>query len=137
MKKWDEHTNVSCRQARKRFAALDDNDARDQGVGASEPGAVWTHVQACSRCAREYRLFALQRAALNAAAAPEAIVPDEDFFRGLRARIARGPQSSVTRPLSESWTSAVLLTARQLVPAMALLLRVMVGITIFWNQTSR
>jgi hypothetical protein len=136
MKKWDQQTSVTCRQARKRFAALDDNDAREHGVGARKPDAVWTHVQACSRCARRYRLFALQRAALNAAAAPEAIVPDEDFFRGVRARIARGPQSSATRALSESWTSAVLLTARQLVPAMALLLLVMIGVTLFWNRAS-
>ena len=118
--------NISCRQARKQFAAVDQRDAASAGAGR--------HVQTCSRCALEYRLFTLQRAALDAAAATEPITPDEDFFRGLRARIARGPEPAVSRLQDESWAAALLITARQLLPAMAVLLLLMVGLTLLWNQ---
>jgi hypothetical protein len=60
-------------------------------------------------------------------------VPDKDFFRGLRARIARGPELSPARA-EESWAAALLSTARQLVPAMAVLLLVILGATLLWNQ---
>jgi hypothetical protein len=78
-------------------------------------------------------LFNLQRRALDLAASPEQVVPDKDFFRALRARIARGPELSPTRA-EESWAAALLLTARQLVPAMAVLLLVILGATLLWNQ---
>src|ERR1700741_535483 len=112
--------DLSCRQVRKNFGLLQDHATRMKDTtGAS----VEAHLKQCERCAFEYRLFALQRATLDAAASPEAISPDEQFFTALRARIARGPAtlSPVRRP-DESWTAALLLTARQLVPAMAVLL---------------
>ncbi len=123
--------NIVCRQARKRFAALDERAAATH-MSVTERAATNLHVQACSRCALEYRLFVLQRAALDAAAA-EPITPDEDFFRALRARIARGPALSLSRAPDESWAAALLVTARQLVPAMAVLLLLMVGATLLWN----
>ena len=126
--------NIACRHARKRFAALDERAAPSTSMSVTERAATNRHVQACSRCALEYRLFVLQRAALDAAAAAEPITPDEDFFRALRARIARGPAPSPSRPADESWAAALLVTARQLVPAMALLLLLMVGATLLWNQ---
>jgi hypothetical protein len=126
--------NIVCRQARKRFAALDERAAASTSMSVTERAATNRHVQACSRCALEYRLFVLQRAALDAAAAAEPITPDEDFFRALRARIARGPALSPSRPPDESWAAALLVTARQLVPAMAVLLLLMVGATLLWNQ---
>ena len=55
------------------------------------------------------------------------------FFRALRARIARGPELSPPRA-EESWAAALLLTARQLVPVMAVLLLVILGATLLWNQ---
>jgi predicted anti-sigma-YlaC factor YlaD len=112
--------DLSCRQTRKRFALLDEG--------------VKTHLQACSHCAFEYRLFTLQRATLDAAASPEPVTPDEQFFRMLRARIARGPALSASRRAEESWAAALLLTARQLVPAMAVLLLLIIGATLLWNQ---
>jgi anti-sigma factor RsiW len=121
-KKLNEQTNIGCRQARKRFAEWDGDAALER------------HLQSCPRCAMEYRLFGLQRAALELAATPEPVAPDEDFFRALWARIARGPQVSLSRPAEESWTAALLLTARQLVPAMAVLLLVILGATLLWNQ---
>lgn len=130
--KMGRETNIVCRQARKRFAALAE---RGDGLKMSvtERAATNRHIQACSRCALEYRLFVLQRATLDAAAAAP-IAPDEDFFRGLRARIARGPEPTRSRPQDESWAAALLVTARQLVPAMALLLLLMVGATLLWNK---
>jgi len=125
--------NIGCRKTQKRFADL---DKRSTGVmNLAELTAAENHLQSCSRCATEYRLFSLQRATLDAAAAPESLMPDEHFFRGLRARIARGPEFTKARP-DESWTAALLLTARQLVPAMALLLLLMIGATFLWNQPS-
>ena len=125
--------NIVCRQARKRFAALDEGDAASMSLSVTERAAANRHVQTCSRCALEYRLFALQRATLDAAAA-EPIAPDEDFFKALRARIARGPELSPSRRTDESWAAALLVTARQLLPAMAVLLLLMVGATLFWRQ---
>jgi hypothetical protein len=124
--------NVVCRQARKRFPGLDERNAASTGVSSAERDAINRHLQTCSRCTREYRLFALQRVTLEAAAA-EPLTPDEDFFRALRARIARGPELSRPRP-DESWAAALFVTARQLVPAMAVLLLLMVGATLLWNQ---
>jgi len=79
-------------------------------------------------------LFALHRATLDAAASAEPVTPNEQFFRALRARIARGPALSPSRRAEESWTAALLLTARQLVPAMAVLLLLIIGATLLWNQ---
>ena len=133
--------NIVCRQARKRFAALDEGNAAAMSMSVTERAATNRHVQTCSRCALEYRLFALQRATLDAAAA-EPIAPDEDFFKALRARMrwylrlqpALAPLSS--RPFDElsPRLAALLVTARQLLPAMAVLLLLMVGATLFWRQ---
>jgi uncharacterized paraquat-inducible protein A len=124
---------IVCREARKRFAELDNIECASPGLSITERAAVSQHVQECSRCSMEYRLFVLQRATLDAVAA-EPFSPDEVFFKGVRARIARGPEPSRIRQRDESWTAALLVTARQLVPAMALLLLLMLGATLFWNR---
>lgn len=126
--------DISCRKARKRFAALDQHDAATKNPSVTERAAIRRHVQTCSSCALEYRLFALQRAALDAAAVAEPITPDENFYKALRARIARGPQPAASRSQDESWAAALLITARQLIPAMAVLLLLMIGATLLWNQ---
>ncbi|MFY9553468.1 MAG: hypothetical protein WAV20_22975 [Blastocatellia bacterium] len=141
MRKSGEDTNLVCRQARKRFAALDDfnvglNQSDRTSIAVTERAATERHLQTCARCGIKYRLFTLQRATLDAAAAREAIQPDEDFFKGLRARIARGAEVSQPRAADESWASALLLTARQLLPAMAVLLLVIIGATLMWRQPS-
>lgn len=122
---------MTCRETRRRFATLYRGDVN---VNPSERTAAECHLQTCSRCASEYRLFALQCAALDAAAFPEPFAPSEYFYGGLRARIARGPEVAPGRTSDESWTGALLLTARQLIPAMAVLLLLMAGATLFWNQ---
>lgn len=131
--KVNKEPNIVCRQARRRFAALDEDNAASMSMSVTDRAATNRHVQTCSRCALEYRLFELQKATLDAAAA-EPIAPDEDFFKALRARIARGPELSSSRRTDESWAAALLVTARQLVPAMAVLLLMMVGATLFWRQ---
>ena len=127
----NDEMDLSCRQARKRFALLHESAI---APNLTERETVKTHLQTCSSCAVEYRLFALQRASLDATASPEPVTPDEQFFRALRARIARGPALSASRRAEESWTAALLLTARQLVPAMAVLLLLIIGATLLWNQ---
>lgn len=129
--KSDGEMTMTCRETRKRFGALDEQRS---GGDFAERTALERHVNNCSRCGDEYRLFALQRTLLDAAAAREPVIPDEDFFKGLRARIARGSDLSPARMADESWTGALLLTARQLIPAMAVLLLLMAGATLFWNQ---
>ena len=125
----DSEIKMTCRQTRKHFTALDNHS-----LTISERAAAEHHLADCSRCALEFRLFGLQRATLDAAASAEPVVPDEHFFRGLRARIARGIETAPLRLPDESWTSALLLTAKQLIPAMAVLLLLMAGATLFWGE---
>ncbi len=132
---------VNCRQARKQFRRLDERGAiagaREQ-LSAQERAALERHIQACAGCASEYRLYALGLAALNLVAAPEPVRPDEGFFKALRARIARGPETiSPPQQQDESWAGALLVIARQMIPAMALLLILIVGATVLWNSSSK
>lgn len=125
---------VVCRQARKRFALLDESATPRAQMAEGERAAIRQHLHDCGRCAREYRIFALTRATLDAAAATEPMTADDAFFRGLRARIERGPgQSPMWQPAAESWAAAVLTTARQLIPAMAVLLLLIIGATYMWS----
>ena len=128
-----DEVSLSCRKVRKQFDLL--NASAGMAHGA-EMDAVNGHLQACSNCTLEYRLFALQRVTLDGAASPEPVAPDEQFFNALRARIARGPALIPSRRGDESWTAALLLTARQLVPAMAVLLLMIIGATLLWNQST-
>lgn len=114
---------ISCRKARRSFG--------------SEDESVKRHIEACERCAKEYRLLALTRTALDLAASPEEIRPDEDFFVALRARIARGPEKAAQPAVDESWSAALWLTARQLIPAMAILLMLIIGATLFLNGSTQ
>ena len=125
-------TNMTCREARRKFAVLDERSGAKPS--AVERAAAEHHIQACPRCATEYRLFALQRAALDSAASAEPIIADEHFYKALRARIARGPEPAPSRSADESWAAALLVTSRQLFPVMAVLLLIMIGATFLWNQ---
>lgn len=125
--------SIACREARKRFAELDNREGASNRMNNAERATISHHVKSCSRCSMEYRLFALQRTTLDLAAG-EPFSPDEEFFKGVRARIARGPEPSRTRQPDESWAAALFVTARQLVPAMAVLLLLMLGATLFWNR---
>jgi hypothetical protein len=100
---------------------------------ADERAIIKHHLQECAACAAEYRLLALSRATLDAAAA-EPFAPDQDFFRGLRARLARGESPVPVERADESWAAALLLTARQLIPAMAMLLLLIIGMTVLSNS---
>ncbi|MFL6213983.1 MAG: hypothetical protein ACJ74J_08835 [Blastocatellia bacterium] len=134
---------IRCGVARGRFPALlaaEDTRAVSPryGLSAAERATAERHLQTCEDCATEYRLLALSRAVMDAAAAVEPVAPDEDFFKAVRARIARGETSAVpAERLDESWAAALLLTARQLIPAMALLLLLIIGATFLWNSASQ
>lgn len=123
-------TTMRCKEARKNFASLADNRA-DMTRG----GAVREHVNSCARCAEEYRLFSLGRTVLDLAGSREAVTPDKDFYAALRARIARGPAPLATSAGSEDfWANALWATARQLIPAMAMLLLLIIGATLMWSN---
>ena len=125
---------IVCRHARKRFPAFDESPAAREQLAAGERAAIERHLQDCKKCMREYRIFTLTRAALDGAAATEPITPDEAFFRALRARINRGPEATpIWQPAAESWAAALLSTARQLIPAMAVLLLLIIGATYMWS----
>ena len=132
------NNSVRCRKVRARFSALAD---RNPGrLGTADCTTLTSHMDGCVSCAREYRLYTLGRTALDVAGASESIVPDSEFFIALRARIARGPAetTSVFRASNdESWAAALLLTARQLLPAMAMLLALIIGATVIWNRSSQ
>jgi anti-sigma factor RsiW len=130
---------LACREVRRRLPALlAAREARvvpiRQALAGAERAATERHLEACERCAMEYRLLSLHRATLDAAAAPEPIAPDEDFFKAVRARINRNEASP--ERADESWAAALLITARQLIPAMALLLLLIIGATFLWNNAA-
>jgi hypothetical protein len=129
---------IACRVVRRRLPALlaTAKDARvvpiRQALSVTERAATERHLQTCERCAMEYRLLSLSRATLDAAAAPGPFAPDEDFFKAVRARINRG-EAGIERA-DESWAAALFITARQLIPAMALLLLLIIGATFLWSS---
>lgn len=128
---------IACRVARRRLPALlAARDARvvpiHQALSVTQRAATERHLQACERCAMEHRLLSLSRAALDAGAATEVVTPDEDFFKAVRARIHRG-EATIERP-DESWAAALLITARQLIPVMALLLLLIISATFLWSN---
>jgi len=124
---------IACRQARKRFPAFDKTSTARETLAAGERATIERHLQDCAKCKREYQIFALTRAALDGAAATEPMTADDAFLRGLRARINRGPEPPKSRPAEETWAAALLLTARQLIPAMAMLLLLIIGATFVWS----
>jgi len=131
---------ITCRVVRRRLPALlTARDARvvpiRQALSVTERAATERHLQTCGHCAMEYRLLSLSRAAMDGAAAPEPIVPDEDFFKAVRARIHRGEASEASiERADESWATALFVTARQLIPAMALLLLLIISATFLWRS---
>lgn len=135
-----EDMTVMCREARRGFAALAGQveDSRivpiREKLSVTERAAAERHLQTCAKCAREYRLFTLGRATLDAAATREAIEPDQHFFEALRARIARGEDVMARERQDDSWAAALLLTARQMIPAMAMLLLLIIGATLLWSS---
>lgn len=124
---------IGCRQARKRFPAFDRSTTARETLAAGEHATIERHLHDCAKCAREYRIYALTRVALDRAAATEPMTADDAFLRGLRARINRGPEPPKSRPAEETWAAALLLTARQLIPAMAMLLLLIIGATFVWS----
>jgi hypothetical protein len=125
----------SCREVKQGFARLMQN-RNQEAFSTAEREAFELHLSHCGDCAREYRLFSLTRTALDLAASPQVIEPGKDFYVALRARIARGNEVSATPRSSadESWSAALLVTARQLMPALAMLLLVIIGATLLWQQ---
>ncbi|HJQ68189.1 MAG TPA: hypothetical protein VKA70_04420 [Blastocatellia bacterium] len=114
---------INCRETRRRFALM-------AGLSGTDRAATERHLQTCQRCAREHRLFTMGRAALDLTASPEPVRPGDDFYAALKAQIARGPVAETTPQIvDESW-AAVFLTARQLIPAMAVLLLLIIGATL-------
>jgi hypothetical protein len=124
---------LDCRAVRKHFKSF----AGDGLASAEIINAVERHLESCARCAGEHRIFTLSRAVLVLSASPEPVRPDEAFFKGLRARITRGPESIAAREWSsvdETWAGALWVTARQLIPAMAMLLALIIGASLLWSS---
>ncbi|HKY06310.1 MAG TPA: hypothetical protein VJQ56_15550 [Blastocatellia bacterium] len=129
----NEKTKLSCRDARGLRASMARPDA-DLPLRA----LFDEHIEGCSRCARDYRLTRLTRAVLDNAAAAEPVRPDTDFFVALRARIERGPAVGANARLDsadDGWAAVLMLTTRQLIPVMALLLLIIIGATFFWGNS--
>ncbi len=125
---------VACRQARKRFPGVDESGAAREQLTADERAAIEHHLRECATCAREYRIFALTRVTLDAAATTEPMTVDDAFLRRLRARINRGADASpLWQQAAEPWAAALLATARQLIPVMAVLILLIIGATYMWS----
>lgn len=126
----DYEKRISCRNARRLFPMLLSGSAEIPDTRLAKQ-----HIDQCAKCEMEYRIETLSRVTLEAAGSNEQIAPDEAFFKMLRARIERGPSTAVTAGQDEFWATALLLTARQLFPAMALLLLLIIGATLAWNAS--
>jgi hypothetical protein len=131
---------LSCKEAKQHFAYLIESQRKPlQGDAevAGDSNPVASHLNDCRRCHEEYRLLSLERLALDLTAAPEVIEPDKDFFVALKARIARGPESlaPMRNQVEEPWSATLWLTARQMMPALAMLLLLIIGATVLWSQT--
>jgi hypothetical protein len=133
----EKETKPGCREVRQSFAGILKNQSED-AFKVHKLESFKLHLNGCKACAGEYQLFSLGRTALDLAASPEVIEPGKEFFVGLRARIARGNEVSATprNNADESWSAALLITARQLMPALAMLLLVIIGATVLWQQPS-
>lgn len=133
----EKETKPGCREVRQSFAGILKNQSQDS-FNVHRLEAFKLHLGDCRACAKEYRLFSLTRTAMDLAASPEVIEPGKDFYVALRARIARGNEVSATprNTADESWSAALLITARQLMPALAMLLLVIIGATLLWQQPS-
>jgi hypothetical protein len=129
-------TRLNCKQANQGFALMWKNQSSDSSQNGALQ-ALEVHLSNCQRCAQEYRLFSLAQTALELAASPEVIEPDKDFFVALKARIARGPESlaPAQNTADESWSAALWVTARQMMPALAMLLLIIIGATLLWSQS--
>ena len=70
MSKGSNEPTIVCRRARKNFSALIEGSRvapiREK-LSVTERAAAQRHLQTCRRCAGEYRLFALGRAAMDQA----------------------------------------------------------------------
>ncbi len=126
---------MGCRKSRKMFSVLTENHPANEITNEAHKAAQ-LHLEGCARCAEDFRVFSLSQTVLELAASPEIIEPDKEFFVALRARIARGQDNLtiVQTTGDDSWTAVLWLTARQMLPAMALLLLLMIGATLLWSQ---
>src|SRR5262249_5655544 len=139
--------DLNCRQARKLIRAQGAlhsraaiGEIRTQrpklaGNAIDEGGdtRLRAHLLRCARCqveARNNQFYRFILAGNPEAAAAEA--PDEIWFRGLRARIER-EGSPMSTGGEDSFARTVSLVARQMVPAMVVLVLLIVGATLFWN----
>ena len=118
------------------FSGFDRRQSRSADQREVERHRARSHSQAFAdlRAMRgRIQVVCAQSRGYGQAAAAEVITPGEDFFKALRARIARGPERAAIERVDESWAAALLLTARQLIPAMAMLLLIIIGATLVSN----
>ncbi len=130
----NEKTKVSCRDARRLFVPMARRD-----VDLSLRVLFDQHIESCARCARDYRFTRLSRAVLESAAVAEPVRPGSDFFVALRARIERGATDGARAQhpgADDGWAAVLMLTARQLIPVMALLLLIIIGATFVWGRST-
>jgi len=124
---------LGCREARKRIRAQQSLPTPE--ANSDQPDSrLDAHLLFCPKCAAEARVTRLYRFIL-AGDAPlgTTLEPDADWFKGLRARIER--ETSPKSPASEdSFAGIVWLAARQMVPAMVVLVLLIAGATLFWSS---
>jgi hypothetical protein len=110
--------------------------AKENRSNAGERAQLERHLKGCEDCSAEYRIHSLTGTVLDYAGAREPLAPGEDFFVSLRARLERGPQgaASAQTAFDDSRAAALMLTARQLIPAMALLLLIIIGATLIRDR---
>ena len=125
-------SRLSCREARAGFRSMTQSPAAPRSNGSHLE--IERHVDDCSPCAAEYGLFEMEQAVLDASAAAVPVEPDQAFFAALRARIHREAETGGAGCYAQdAWANMVWVTARQLIPTMAVLLILIIGATLIWG----
>ncbi|MGH9761840.1 MAG: hypothetical protein ACREDR_13875 [Blastocatellia bacterium] len=132
---------MQCRDAKRAFREADEAGLVFAAPIPHEDGrrslpAFEGHLENCNRCRDGYRLYRLGKGILRLGGASEPIIPANDWFVSLRARINREPAPTDRGGQEEPWQSALWQNARQLIPIMALLLLIVLGATLLWSTGS-
>ena len=111
---------MTCRDTKK----LLELEGRGGGLSSSEQQALDRHLVACDRCADVARVARLSVVLLGALR--EEIAPAPAFYARLRARMAAEGTSKIETTLLQAWGFA-----RRLVPALALGVLLLGGVTVY------
>ena len=130
----NQDSKVNCREARKQFSVLARGGFRltdEDGQGTP----VENHIRSCSKCLDEYQLLALELTVVDLFGAAVTFQPEESFYYAVQNRIRR-EEYKASLPSMDPWPTLLWGSAKQLIPAVSMLLLLIIGATLFWRTSS-